>query len=344
MQHTAHASLRRTLAWLMFSLLMSNCQDHGQNPALQPSCRVLTQVVNTETNTSKTGTTTQNTLNADRQLTRQVILTTSTSGTTTTSSEQTNNYQYDASGLLTTRTGQLRSTAANGTVTNSTFENRYSYQNGRLTSHAFETVSATGIRSTQTRTYDYDVQGALSWFVLVVGTTQTIQTYLGGKQTDCEFVSSTGVRTKPFKFNALGLVSEAPYFLLNHTGRFTYDARGNLVKEEFFDASGGRVGYHDHLYDTQKQNPNAATPTMLFKGHPAVTELTTTSFQLTPIYGPALRTNSKRYTGPALTNEETFVYEDNANGFPISITLLSKNATGATTSQTKTSYTYQNCR
>jgi YD repeat-containing protein len=341
MHHTANTSLRRTLAWLTFSLLTVNCQDHAQNPAAEPSCRVGSQVVNTETSTSKTGTTTQNTLNADRRLTQQVILTTSTSGTTTTSSEQTNNYQYDVNGLLTTRTGQFRSTAANGTVTPSTFENRYSYQNGRLTSHVFETVSATGTRSTQTRTYEYDGQGALSRFVLTQATGQTIQTYLGGKQTDCEFVSSTGVRTKPFKFNAMGFVSEAPYFLLNHTGRFTYDAQGNLVKEEFYDAPGNRVGYHDHQYDMQKQNPNAATPTLLFKGHPAVTELTTTSFLLTPIYGPALRTNSKRYTGTALTNEETFVYDYNANGFPTSITLLSKNSAGATTSQTKTTYTYQ---
>jgi LuxR family transcriptional regulator, transcriptional regulator of spore coat protein len=104
MQHTAHAWLRQALTWLTLGLLTVNCQDHAQNPAAQPSCRVLTQVVNTESSTSKTGTTTQNTLNADRQLTRQVVLTTSTSGTTTTSSEQTNNYQYDASGFLTTLT------------------------------------------------------------------------------------------------------------------------------------------------------------------------------------------------------------------------------------------------
>ena len=342
MQPTPSPSLRRTLTWLVISLLMANCQDHARNPVAESACRLLTQLVSTESSTSKTETSTQNTDNADRQLTRQVILTNSTSGTTTTSSEQTNNYLYDAGGFVTTRTGQFRSIAANGTVTLSTFENRYSYQNGRLISHVFETVSATGTRSTQTRTYEYDGQGALSRFVLVQASGQTIQTYLGGKQVDAEFVATNGTRSKPFKFNAQGLVSEAPT-LLAAVVKLTYDASNNLIREDFFDAQGKQVGYHDHLYDLQNKNPNAATPTLLFKGYPTVTELTTTSFLLTPIYGPALRTNSKRYTGTTLTNEETFAYKFNPNGFPTEVTLLSKNASGVTTSQTRTSYTYQ-CR
>ena len=58
MKQTKYPSFRQIVAGLTISLLLFNCQDHAQNPATQQPCRMLTQVVNTETSTSVTPTVT----------------------------------------------------------------------------------------------------------------------------------------------------------------------------------------------------------------------------------------------------------------------------------------------
>jgi hypothetical protein len=215
--------------------------------------------------------------NEDGSLSKTEETQSDTSTTSTINANGTTTYEYNAKGLL---MKSNKSSLINNTWTTSFSSNTLSSSSVERESYTYEydtsdrlVKSLSQLTSTSDRrvigeikTYSYDMQGKLLSCDVVTrySLSETKANFVFQNGTLLKYSESVPNSITDFEINSTGLltkISSGPYI----SSRRTYDANGNLVKEESQFSGTNPTVTHTYSYD-KAPVPRSIMPT--FKGHP----------------------------------------------------------------------------
>lgn len=345
------ASVVCSMLSIMALLLIDACKsDSGDPGPAQTGCAIVQQINNgsgretpslTYTYIAKFGYTydeqgnqTANTVNYDYSY---------IDGTTAVYAGSTSD-QYDAEGFLLRRVSQTNRRERTGSTSFSTYTAEYTYENKRLIKLASENTSDGGPKQNYSYLYEYNSDGNLSKFTDVGSNLTTTIEYNGNAIQKVTKIDAKGNSSFPFfEYNNKGLLTKWIETDGGYTEeyRYEYDGSGQVTRQErYINGKGNSASTTE--YDTKqspylKQYPNP-------KGHPSIPShyaewVYKNNATRAMYYGP-----NAAGTGWDATGSSVYVYDYNASGFPVAVTIKGFDKNGAATSTSTSTYTYQDCQ
>jgi hypothetical protein len=254
----------------------------------------------------------------------------------------TSSMQYDANDFLVRRVRQSNSTNVEGENTTSINSEEFSYTSGRLTK---KTVTSTdnGNAYSFVGLYEYDSDGKLIKYSDTFNNSAMAITYDGKVVQKITITDAGGNVTSPFvQFNDKNWLIKS------------IDARGGRSDESRYEyTADGQVAREERYVDSK---PSSATayeydtyhdPELTIygrpKGHPWVPDIRAEYLQTHNIVRATYQMQNEAGTDFQAGGSAFYVYEYNAQGFPIRYTMTTSSAAGVPQHTSTATYEYTNC-
>lgn len=258
------------------------------------------------------------------------------------SSILTSSMQYDTKDFLVRRVRQSNSTDVEGASTTSITNEEFTYANDRLTKRTVATTD-NGKSSSFVNQYEYDGEGKLIRYSSTFGNSSTVITYDGKVIQKITITDGAGNVTSPFvQFNDKNWLIKSIDTRSGRSdeSRYEYTAEGQVAREErYVDSkpSSATIYEYDTFHDPEQTIYDRP------KGHPWMPDIRAEYLQIHNILRATYLDHNEAGTAFQPGGSTFFVYDYNAQGFPISHTMTMSNAAGAPQHTNTATYEYTNC-
>ena len=263
-------------------------------------------------------------------------------GKTSTSTSKTS-FQYDDKGFMLRRIGQYSATDKDGKSTFETNNGDFTYANDRVVKEAYS-YTRDGKLTSYLVQYEYDDKGKVTKYSNTYNNSSVKIEYNGDAVLKITKTDGLGNTISPFlEYNQKGQLIKS----IETDGAYTeeyhyeYTAEGLVAREERY-INGKPSSASTYEYDT-KENPNADVYAT-HKGFPVIPSTRAAFGYKRNTTRSTYLTSNAAETAFESNSSTIYIYDYNANDFPIGYTSKNLDKTGTQVSSTNVIFEYDGCQ